>query len=373
MWRWILLVVAIVGLSAAIPFVLNGLPEESDTSGVPFPSPEVNAGPIGKLLIEGEPQFDLGKTAVHKKGKHEFAVKNVGDGPLSVKPKSTTCQCTVLEFDPKYEGKSEIVLQPGESTNLTVEWIPKSAGKFEQTVIVQTSDPAQPEVGFMVRGMVYPPLVTMPEQPAFDLPRVLNDEETQIRLAISSLDEPDFKIVEIRSTNPELLTATQSPLTDEEKRELKFPTGYKLDITLHPSVDLGGFAEMLIIKTDHSGENELQVPVRGRRQGAISAVPENLTFPATQTKGGRGESFLLVRGQETTTFEVEKTPPGLQIQIEPVSDAQAGDKVRKYRVVSTVPVGEPADMIEGEVVLKTNHPTVAVLRIPVRIPVTGGN
>src|SRR5262249_6739633 len=158
---------------------------------------------------------------------------------------------------------------------LTLHWAPKSTGKFRQTATLISSDPNQPEFDLVVKGMVYPPLVTMPEEPIINFAQVSNEEEQRLPLAVTSFDEPDFKIIEVVSTNPKVVTAAEpQALSEDERRELKFSGGYRVDIVLHPSEEIGSFNEMLIIKTDHSGENELQVPVQGKRTGAISAIPE---------------------------------------------------------------------------------------------------
>ncbi len=376
MWRWVSLIVAIVGISAAIPLVVNTLPAETDRRGPKHPAPEIPTGPIGKLLIDGAPNHDFGKTSVLTSGKHPFKLKNVGEGDLKIKPGSTSCQCTVVEFDPTQQGKNvkgEIVLKPGESTEINVGWTPKNAGKFQQRVTITTSDPVQPEVTFTITGNAYPPLVTMPEEPVYELPAIDNEKPMTMYLAVSSFDEPSFKITEIRSTAPALLTASHSPLSEKELNELKWKTGYKVEIVLHPSSELGSFSDMLTIKTDHSGQNELQVPVRGRRTGAISAIPEVVRFNADQQNGGHNESLLLVRGHEGTTFEVAEKPANLSVRVDAIAKAQPGEKVQKYKIVADVAAGTPADVIRGDVVLKTNHPKVSLLRIPVQIPVLGGN
>ena len=375
MWRWIGLVVAIVGISAAIPLVVNTLPADKDARGLKYPAVEIPTGPIGKLLIDGEPRFNFGNTSVHTSGKHAFSLKNVGEGNLKIKPGTTSCQCTVVEFDPTLQGenvKGEIVLKPGESTEINVGWTPKSAGKFSQQVTIQTNDPVQPEVVFAITGNAYPPLVTMPEQPVYDVPSVDNEKPLTMYLAVSSFDEPSFKITEMRSTTPSLITASHTPLSENELKELKWKTGYKVEIVLHPTTELGSFNDMLIIKTDHSGENELQVPIRGRRTGAISAIPEVIRFSANQEKGGQNVSLLMVRGHEGTTFEVQDKPQHVNVRIE-AADPSPGEKVQKFKVFTDVAPGTPADVIRGDIVLKTSHPKVSVVKIPVQIPVLGGN
>lgn len=376
MLRWIGLVVAIVGISAAIPIVVSNLPSDESGRITALPAPDAPTGPVGKLLIEGPAKHDFGKRSVGSKGDQPFTIKNVGAGDLTLKLGEKTCQCTVAEFDPELQGKKakdQIVLKPQESTTINVSWTAKNPGKFEQGVSLESNDPAQPAVWFRITGHAYPPLVTMPEEPIFEFGELPNDKPMPIYLAVSSFDEPSFKIVDMHSTNPELITATQTPLTETERQELKFDSGYKVEITIHPSKELGLFSDLLTIKTDHSGQNELRVPIRGRRTGQISVVPPQVRFEASVAKGGHNTALLMVRGQAATNFEVESTPENVSVRVEPMTDGDTSEKVKRYRVVMDVPSGMPADVIAGDVVLKTDHPTVSMLKIPVQIPVVGGN
>ena len=70
----------------------------------------------------------------------------------------------------------------------------------------------------------------------------------------------------------------------------------------------------------------------------------------------------MVRGGKETHFEVASAPEKLKIDIVP--DDSPGMKGR-YRMTVTVPPGTPSGKIEGEIVLKTDHPQVQELKIPV--------
>jgi hypothetical protein len=377
MRRWIVLSVAIVALSAVIPIVLSNLPEE-EVSPVRFPVAESAKANPGKVLVEEERRHDFGKLSTFSEGEREWVIKNVGTGDLTLKSGTSSCYCTVANFtkpDGEVNREASLVLKPGESTPIRVSWKTKDKpGKFAQRVTVLTSDPGQPEIEFLVSGMIYPPIVTVPEDPIFDFASVENSESPLGRLALTSYDQPDFQITEVVASDPASISTEIKPLGDDELKKLGFPSGLRLDVTLKPSDELGEFAEQVTIKTNHPKMPEIVVPVRGKRIGPISVAPERIRLNASSERGGRMNLVLMVREQEQTHFEVVRKPESLQVAIEPIEEAPAsGSKVRRYRLKIEVPPGTPAGATDpnrpDEVVITTDHPRARTIRIPVTLVV----
>jgi hypothetical protein len=379
MLRWILLAVAVVVLTAAVPLILSALPADP-ASLTPVPVANRDASKplsLGKAFIVGEPLHDFGKASTHTQDSHAFTVKNIGTGPLRLLPGTTTCQCTVANFENDKEKKG-VEVPPGQSTTITLKWDTKEkAGPFEQIVSVQSSDPASPELFFTIKGQVSPAIVTMPQDPTFDVASIDNDKPLEIRLAMTSLDRPDFKVTGITSSRPESLDARTEPLTDEEKAQLSqnpngfpFTTGHKLLIDVKPSESLGRFAEEIVVATDHPKQPELRVSVSGRRVGPISSVPESVRIEGRSSAGGKGSALLFVREHDTTRFEVAEKPEGLSVAIEPAS-ASADARSKRYRIAFTIEPGTPAGVLQGDLVLTTDHPRAHTVRIPVTAVVLG--
>jgi hypothetical protein len=370
MLRWIILVLAIVGVSAAVPFIVSMQPGEAKGGGVRHPVSEaVNQGTTGKAYIDGKTLHEFGHMAQFAKGKHEFVVKNVGEATLELRPGSSTCQCTVANFE---QNKKALELEPGGSTTITVTWDTKeTSGNFEKMVSIQTSDPAQPEIWFTVKGKVSPAIITVPPDLTLNFLNIENDRAETARVAMSSLDRPDFKILRLTSTRPELFVPTSRELTSEEKVELGFASGHRVDIEIKPSSEVGTFAEEVVVITDHPDRQEVRIPVRGKRIGAISAAPESLRIEADSSSGGSRSAVLFVRGQESTRFEVAEKPEGLEVKIDPIEGAGSDVKVKRYRMTLAIPPGTPPSVIKGQVVLKTDHPSVEKLQLPVSAVVLG--
>lgn len=379
MIRWILLAVLVVAISAAVPVVLSVLPADSTGAITLHPVP-ARVGPVGQLLVEGKPEYDFGDMAQQSTGSHDWVVKNVGSGDLELTKGSSTCMCTVADFtvDPKTgKARESLVLKPGDSTTITLTWKTKdSHGRFEKSASFLTSDPEHPEFWFRIMGSVEPAIMMQPTVPDFDFGSVANKEPSQARWALSSPDKPDFKILSITSSRPDILEADVKPLTTEEQAELKFKSGYRIDITLKPTTELGAFQEELIVKTDHPKQPEVRAAIHGNRVGPVSLVPGSIRInDANSIDGGSRTLLVTVRDQEgPTRFEVENVPAKLQVKIEPADDPNHQDsKVHRYRLTATVPPGTAPGISQGELVLKTDHPYASQVKVPVNVVVLSGS
>lgn len=80
---------------------------------------------------------------------HEFVVKNTGSSPLELREPKGSCRCLRMRV-------SKRVLQPGEEGVVYVRWraAEKKGESFKQTVRVQTNDPNQKVLEFVVAGEV---------------------------------------------------------------------------------------------------------------------------------------------------------------------------------------------------------------------------
>lgn len=369
MMRWAVLTLLVVAASAAVPLIIMNLPESTPDRAVRHAAP-IKKGPTGRVAVEGEAKHEFGTMAFHTKGEKDFVLKNVGEAPLELYQGATSCQCTVANFKNEEE---TIALKPGEETTLKVTWNPKQPGKFTQTVSVKTNDPTRPEVKFTVEGTVEPALVTFPNPASLDFGSIPNSEPHLARIAVSSPTKADLKIVSIKSDRPELFKATFEPLTPEERTFLKFDSGYQIKVELQPTKTLGIFQGEVVVETDHPLEKELRIPVGGKLIGSITALPESVRLGNVRgVEGGTGSILLSVRRDEPTQFEVESAPENLKVEVSPVDVKPGADgNARQYRMTVSVPRGTAPGVIDGMIVLKTDHPQADHLKIPTHVTVRG--
>jgi hypothetical protein len=158
-------------------------------------------------------------------------------------------------------------------------------------------------------------------------------------------------------------------MTQEELDALETEGGYRLDVLIKPEMPLGQFSEEILVETDHPKEPLVRIDVIGRMIGAISAVPDHLELDVDGRKGGAGSLTLWVRGRDSAKFEVAESPEKLKVAIAPVDDQTGatgkGGVGKMYRMTVTVPPGTPPCEIKTPIVLKTDVPEAAEVKIPV--------
>ncbi len=369
MLRWIVLAVVVVALTAAATFLVQYVPDSGTDPN--FPVAENTAGPHSKVEIHEPLTHEFGVMSQHDGGKHAWEIKNAGEANLELwldgKP---TCHCTVAEFESA--GRAEegipakkVVVEPGKSTRVNLKWETREwkEGGYAQSATFGTNDPARPTFTVAVKGTVHPAIIVVPPQ-MISLPSVSTEESTKTKIAVFSIDRPETKITKIMTSRPAYITAKAVPLDAKEIKQFRIERGYRVDVEVKPGMPIGQFHDEIVIHTDHPRQAEQKVSIGGSVTGPISAVPHLVRIlNVTSRVGVTKDVALLVRGQKSTKFEVARKPDQLEVAIDPDDSKTKG----RYRMRVTVPKGTAAGRVEGLIILKTDHPRVSELKIPVDI------
>jgi hypothetical protein len=361
MIRWVILAVAVVFLTAAATLVPLYLPDpEAAKAAV-----NERKGPQPRVELDQDPIFDFGKMTHFEKGMHTWRIKNTGEANLDLwmigKP---TCSCTIA----KLEDNQKAVVEPGKSTTIDLEWNTKDlATDYSQGATFGTNDPGRPTFQLTVKGKTHPPVMVYPPE-AVQFSTISNEEMHKRIIAVFSMDRPRTKVTKVTSSKPDFLVAKPEPMTPEEAKPLKVDQGYKITIEIKPGMPQGHFQEELLIQTDHPKRPLMKLTVGGSVIGPISIIPPGLRMrDVTSHAGASSDITLMVRGGKETHFQVISKPKHLDVSVVP--DERPGIKGR-YRVTVDVHPGTAAGPIEGEIVLKTDHPLVGEVKIPVDILVS---
>lgn len=361
MLRWVILAVAVVFLTAAATLVPLYLP---DPAAAPKAPVNESTGPQPKVEIDQNPIYEFGKMSQHDKGMHTWRIKNTGEADLELWMKGKpTCSCTIA----KLENNQKAVVQPGKLTTIDLEWNTKDFhDDYSQGAEFGTNDPLHPTFYLTIKGKVHPPVVVYPPE-MIQFPTISNEETQRRAIAIFSADRPKLKVTKVTSSRPDVIVATVKPMTPEEAKPLKVEAGYQILIEIKPGMPQGQFLEELVIRTDHPKRPEVRVSMGGKVIGPISIFPPGLRMrDVTSREGASRDLNLMVRGGKETHFQVVSKPENMEVAI--ASDDRPGMKGH-YRVKVTVPPGT-AGTIAGEIVLKTDHPLVSEVKIPVDILVS---
>ena len=362
MLRWVILAVAVVFLTAATILVPLYLPDPETRSKAPV---SVVTGPQPQVEIDQEVTYDFGKMSQHDKGMHTWRIKNTGEANLELwmegKP---TCSCTIA----KLENNKKAMVEPGKSTTIDLEWNTKDFhDDYSQGATFGSNDPRLPIFHLTIKGKVHPPVVVYPPE-MIQFPTISNEETHRRFIAVFSPDRPELKVLKVLTSKPNLIVATAKPLTPEDAKPLKVESGYQVLIEIKPGMPQGQFLDELIIQTDHPKRPEVRVSIGGKVIGPISIFPPGLRMrDVTSREGASRDLTLMVRGGKETHFQVASQPQHLEVVITP--DDRPGMK-GQHRVTVKVPPGTAAGTISGEIVLKTDHPLVSEIRVPVDILVS---
>jgi hypothetical protein len=365
MLRWVVLSVVVVALASVATVTVQYLPVTPSTSLDPkFPVVPAAARPEGpqpKAVLVGEPTYEFGTLPQRHTGKHAWVVKNEGKGDLKLTMLRSTCSCTLAKFK---DGK-EAVVKPGESTEIVLEFETRdNNGNYSKGADIGTSDPDLPSFSLYVHGNVFPALSFTPGR-VVNMLSISTDKEDHISpVALYSKDRPGVKVLKATSSRPESVLATFEPLSAAECKALKIGQGVKINVNVKGNLPLGEFREEVVLTTDHPSEPETRLTVTGRMAGPVDVRPSRLEMRNVYSKaGGQRDLVVSVRGGRETTITPEKVPPGLKVEIGPETPPRKG----QYKMSVIVPPGTHADRIEGEIVLKTDHPRAGSVIVPVSV------
>jgi hypothetical protein len=366
MKRWIILAVLVVAITTTATVAVQYLPADpSKPVDVPYPATKAS-GPQPLAVVEGELTYNFGMAAQQVQLKQDWVIKNEGKADLKLSKGEIACTCTVAEFS---GGKETLTLKPGEQTvlHLTFE-TRENNGAYHKTANILTNDLQHPTLEFVADGTVRPSVVLYPPEPTINFLEISNDqEEHNATVMLYSPDRPDIQITGLVSSRPDHVKVTEQLLSAEDCKTLKIEKGHRITIDVKGDIPLGLFREEVVIKTDHPKQPELKLTINGKMVGPITASPQRFRMVPVHSRVGKTDELrLTVRGRRPTRFEIEHKPPKFKVAIapsDPSSEALAG----QYRLTVTVPPGMSPGQIMDEIVLKTDHPKAAELKIPVDV------
>jgi hypothetical protein len=373
MLRWVIFSVAVIFVAALGTLVVQY--ETGASTNWYLPAASNRVGPQPKVEVDGALTHEFGAMSTQKEGKHKWIVRNVGEGDLDIWLEGSSCVCTIAKLKPNPENKEPVkeVIKPGQSTEIELEWKTKDMlGEFGKYAAIGTNDPNRPQIRLNIHGMVHHPVVILPQpqEGVVNVGNLSTDETKSIALAVYSPEQPNMKLTNIVTSKPDVIVTKPIPLKPDDLAKLQAKGGYRLNIDFKPGMPLGTFREELIIETDNPDQPKIQLVLAGSSSGPISVMPPILRMVALNGKNGAsGQVTLLVREGLPTSFSIEHKPEKVDVSI------AANDTPTlkgRYRMTVSVPPGTPAMQIDDEIVLKTDHPKVKELRIPISIVVGSG-
>lgn len=376
MLRWFLIAVLAAGLTMAIIIAPSMLSEPankaSDDLKFPTKTPEQSgASPLAK--VDHEPIHKFEPMAQNQEGIHVWKISNSGKADLELTKGPSTCSCTIANFQ---NDESKFILKPGDSTEIELKWETRqNNGEFKKSASVLTNDPLNPSIEFVVQGIVRPAVMVRPIDMVVNFQSVSNEKVNESPIAVFSSDKDDLKVLSVTTSKPEFIETEIVPFNEAELADLTEKEkvhGQKVVVKLKPGMPVGLFSEEMIVKTNHPKQGDLRLTVTGKMSGPISSFPETLRMSQVSAdKGGTAQAALMVRDKKPTKFEVVEVPENVKVSVVPADEA-TGDKASgRYILTATVPPGSKPGVLQGNIVLKTDHPMASEVKIPVTGVVLG--
>lgn len=376
MLRWFLIAVLAAGLTMAIIIAPSMLSEPankaSDDLKFPTKTPEqAGASPLAE--VDHEPIHKFEPMAQNQEGIHVWKISNSGKSDLELTKGPSTCSCTIANFQ---NDESKFILKPGDSTEIELKWETRqNNGEFKKSASVLTNDPLNPSIEFVVQGIVRPAVMVRPIDMVVNFQSVSNEKVNESPIAVFSSDKDDLKVLSVTTSKPDFIETEIIPFNEAELADLTEKEkvhGQKVVIKLKPGMPVGLFSEEMIVKTNHPEQGDLRLTITGKMSGPISSFPETLRMSQVSAdKGGTAQAALMIRDKKPTKFEVVEVPENVKVTVVPADEATGEKSSGRYILTATVPPGSKPGVLQGNIVLKTDHPMASEVKIPVTGVVLG--
>lgn len=299
-----------------------------------------------------EKEHDFGDVWQGDSVEHIFGFRNAGTDVLRITNVLASCGCTAVLVS-----ENEIV----SGATGTVKVRLNTAGKrqrTESTVSVYTNDYLNPVVVLRVKANVRVAFEVLPSQAYFGLVSKGSSLTRDIR--INAVDDPAFEIRDATCSNPRIHFDLKTLEPEQGNVE---GISYMLKISL----DIEGakygqeIMDNVVLHTTSKKHPTVEIPVQATVVGDVFMAPPNLHF-APLYPNRELVRYLIVRNngkQDLKVLEVRSDIPGLSFTTESIAPG------RHFRIRALLRVGDKPEVVEGEVVVVTDHPEQTELRAPV--------
>ncbi|MFV2066580.1 MAG: DUF1573 domain-containing protein, partial [Pirellulales bacterium] len=198
MKTWLIVVLSLVAgvaLGGVAPFwqrwsvAGGGVPNLDVVDDHDGPTVEERIGPRPIAEVDAT-EFQFGTIAFGATRTHIFTVTNRGDAPLEIRKGSTSCKCTITDFE---EGS----VAPGASAKVKLEWTAKAMeGDFREIATILTNDPQQSRIDLSVIGRVTRTVEVEPFDFVFS--KLNSDEEKAARVRLLCFGEDPVEITDTK-------------------------------------------------------------------------------------------------------------------------------------------------------------------------------
>ena len=311
-----------------------------------FPKPK-DEGPDLRLASY---ELDLG--SIYQGESQFFSVKcrNAGSAVLEISKIEASCSCIAPL------SSSTVIPPAGESEIKFLYDSSADRGSFGRTVFLSSNDPITPRVQVQIGGYVR----------SKTLRRSLRGVNFgEVRRSDASVRE-----VYVPSTEAEpvrvLSVGCDSPFFSGSIAQSKQRSGTAIEVTLKPGAPVGPLKGKLLITTDHPFDPAVKVPIAATIKGNID-LDRDKFFLGLVKQGKQAVSNVTISTVGKDPFKITKIDNPLScvsVDVKPSLD-KLGVEGKEYVLTATLKPDAPLGNIKGEMVVHTNDPHQAQVKIPI--------
>jgi hypothetical protein len=326
----------------------------------------------GPKITFSDTTFDFEKIRAGEIVNHTFIFTNIGDQVLEIKDVRPSCGCTTA-------GAWEHEVQPGKSGGIPVRFnSTEYTGPVHKTIIIVCNDPSETNLILHLRGTIWRPIEVTPENATFLASSDGRTNEIRVVRILNNLEQP-LTLAEPVCTNNAFQATLKTVRPGKE---------FELAISLIPQSKPVSLWAPVTLKTSSTNVPQLTVMVRALVQAPITAMPSAIILPGHPLTD-RLEFSVTVRnnGADPLILSEPSVAAGLSPSadsgrpggtdvgsatgpLKPVADTQARVQEvqpgRMFILAATFPSGFHVDPGQSVALrVKTNHPQIPVLNVPV--------
>lgn len=297
-------------------------------------------------VVVPEPSFNFGSVPQGQRVVHEYELRNMGDGDLTIQRVSPACGCTATTL-------TSNVVKPGGSERIKVEFDTTGfSGEKKKSIQVLTNAPDKPELTLTLMGTVVRGVTLTPERLDFSEIGASSSAATRTREFTVEINEGwDLRVKSTKSYSP--YVAIRQVAAETRK--------FKYAVELLPGAPKGELRDRVIVEFEGDRQASVNIPVFGSVLADLRVVPSTVSFGIV---GGSQVIERRVRFENSSSGKVAVS--GISSSHPAVSasliEVEAGKK--GVVVVKLDPTRMTGDL-KANLELTTNHPVDRVVSLSV--------
>ena len=315
----------------------NGFQQGTIVSGPITPNMTLGTLPWYQKLTD-QREHDFGVVARASKQVHVFEFVNNSGADLLLNHVRTSCGCTkpeILTQHVKVNEKAQV-----QATFDTLKFFGKRGATL--SVSIQKAGPVSEyaEVQYSVKGNIRRDVVLSPGE--FEFQNVSISEPAQRTAKLWYAGNPDWKIVDVKSTNPNISVAIKELSRDRAQGKVN----YELTVTLSKNQPAGQFADNLTIITNDPATSGMPVELNGMVNTVINVSPIAL---GVVNQGQKIAKRLIVRSPEPISIDQ------IQTSSDKIKFSPSNGKKTLHILSYTFDTTEPTDVDETITIVSTGE------------------